>query len=100
MIHNEQKRTISTNSGHEPDTGQCASEDVVSQRGWIVRSYISWRGERNIPYKGFKTMRLMVIRNGLNQTISISGGHGLLLTYYKVCLMYETFMYQFIMRNI
>ena len=25
------------------------------QEGWIVRSYIGWRGERNILYKGVET---------------------------------------------
>ena len=35
--------------------GQCASEDAGSQGGWIVRSHVGWRGERNIPYKGVKT---------------------------------------------
>ena len=34
---------------------RCANEDVGSLRGWIVRSHISWRGERNIPYKGVET---------------------------------------------
>ena len=32
-----------------------ASEDVRTQereRGWIVRFYIGWRGERNTLYKG------------------------------------------------
>ena len=29
----------------EPNTEGCASEDIGPQRGWIVRSYIGWRGE-------------------------------------------------------
>ena len=40
----------------KPDTGQCASEDAGLQGGWIVRSHIGWRGERNIPYKGVETL--------------------------------------------
>ena len=39
----------------EPDTWQCASKDTWLSRGWIVRSDISWRGERNIPYKSVET---------------------------------------------
>ena len=61
-MRNEPKRTKST-SGElrllqmvlELDTEQCASKDAGSQRGWIVRSHISWRRERNIPYKGVET---------------------------------------------
>ena len=34
----------------EVDTGWCASKDAGPQRRWIVRSHISWRRERNIPY--------------------------------------------------
>ena len=65
----------------EPDTEQCVSENAGPRRemdceilyrlekgtsvnedigsrleeGWIVRSRIYWRGERNILYKGVKT---------------------------------------------
>ena len=56
------KRTISASGGlgvlqmvSERGTEQCASEDVGPPRGWIVRSHIGWRGERNIPYKGVET---------------------------------------------
>jgi len=53
-----------TNEDAEPDTEQCAnedtkldtercaSEDIGTPRGWIVRSHLSWRGKRSIPYKG------------------------------------------------
>ena len=38
------------------DTGQCACQQGRwPPMGWIVRSPISWRGERSIPYKGVKT---------------------------------------------
>ena len=33
------------------DTSQCVNEDAGPHVGWIVRSYIGWREERNIPYK-------------------------------------------------
>ena len=39
----------------EPSIGQCANEDAGLQGGWIVRSHIGWRGERNISYKGVET---------------------------------------------
>ena len=62
MIHNGSKRTISTSGGFgrllmvlESDTGWCASEETGSSRGWIVKSHIGWREERNIPYKGVET---------------------------------------------
>ena len=64
-----------------PDTGRCASEDVGlpkrvdcenphwlegktkyslgSQRGWIVRTHIGWRGEQNILYKSVKASRTL-----------------------------------------
>ena len=29
----------------ELDIEQCASEDVGPQKGWIVRSHVTWRGE-------------------------------------------------------
>ena len=57
------------------------------QGGWIVKSHIGWREERNIPYKGvetspqqthFKPMRLTAIHNGPKRIISVSGGLGLL----------------------
>ena len=61
-IRNGPKRTTSASSGLgllqmvlELDTTQCVSEDADPQRGWIVRSHISWRGERNFPYKGVET---------------------------------------------
>ena len=34
------------------DMGRCASKDAGPRREWIVRSHISWGGERNILYKG------------------------------------------------
>ena len=39
----------------EQDTVQCASEDDGPPNGWIVRSHVSWRDERNILYKGVET---------------------------------------------
>jgi len=63
----------------EPNTGRCVSKEAESQRGvdwrvphrlekrtsasllaepqrgWIVRSHISWRGEQSILYKGVET---------------------------------------------
>ena len=35
----------------ELDTERCASKNAEPQERWIVKSHISWRGERNIPYK-------------------------------------------------
>ena len=32
------------------DTGQYVSDDGRPPRGWIVRSHVSWRGERSISY--------------------------------------------------
>ena len=62
MISNGIKRTIFASGGLEllqmeskPDIGRCASEEAGPPRGWIVRSHIGWRGERNIPYKGVET---------------------------------------------
>ena len=62
-IHNGPKQTISANGGFgllqmvsDSGTERCAMEDTGSPRGWIVRSHIGWRGERNIPYKGVETL--------------------------------------------
>ena len=62
MIRNGPKRTISTSGGlgllqmiSELAIEWCASEDTRTQEGWIVRSHIGWRGERNISYKGVET---------------------------------------------
>ena len=59
VICNGPKWTIFASGGHgllqmilESDTERCVSEDAGSSRGWIVRSYIGWRGEQSIPYKG------------------------------------------------
>ena len=45
---------------------------------WIVRSHISWGGERNILYNGVKTFPsrhvLKTSRKSPNRTISASGG--------------------------
>ena len=65
----------------ESDTERCVSEDVGLPMGWIMRSHIGWKGERNIPYKGvkisplqmhFKIMRLTTIHNRPKWTISTS----------------------------
>ena len=101
------KRTISTSSGFgllqmvlEPDTGQYASKDAGPWRrermpmrtlgpewGWNVRSHISWRGERNILYKGvetssyqtrFKNLEGKPERESPKRTISTSSGLRLL----------------------
>ena len=62
MICHGPKRTIFASSEFgllqmvlKSDTGLCTSEDAMPSRRWIVRSHISWRGERNIPYKGVET---------------------------------------------
>ena len=62
VICNGLKWIISTSSGlglmqmvSEPVTERCASVDTEPSTGWIVRSLIGWRGERNIPYKGVET---------------------------------------------
>ena len=62
MIRNGLKRTIFASSGvgllqmvSEPVIGRCASEDAGPSRGWIVRSRVGWRGERNISNKGVET---------------------------------------------
>ena len=36
------------------EIGRCASKDVGPQKEWIVRSHISWREKRNLPYKCMK----------------------------------------------
>ena len=93
-ICNGSKRTICASGGlwllqmvSEPDTGGVPATTLGPQEGWIVRSHISWRGKRNIPYKGvetspyqtcFITVRLTAIRNGPKRTISTSAvGSGL-----------------------
>ena len=63
VIRNELKQIISTSGGLrllqmvlELGTGRCVSEDARLRRGgWIVRSYIGWKGERSIPYEGVET---------------------------------------------
>ena len=35
----------------ELDNGRYAIEDAGPPRRWTVRCHVSWRGERNIPYK-------------------------------------------------
>ena len=37
----------------ESDIGRCVSENVGSQRRWIVRSHIGWKKEQNIFYKEY-----------------------------------------------
>ena len=61
-IRNELKQTISASCAFgllqmvsKLGTKRCASEDVGTSKGWVVRSHIDWRGERNIPYKGVET---------------------------------------------
>ena len=39
----------------ELDIEWCASRDTGSEGGWIVRSHIGWRGQRNILYNGVET---------------------------------------------
>ena len=69
----------------ELDTGWCASEDIGPPRGWIVRSHVGWRGERNIVYKSVEISlqhtRFKILRGGtkgIKRKISASGGLGLL----------------------
>ena len=40
---------------HRLEKGTSVSEDAGLQKGWIVRSHISWGGERSIFYKGVET---------------------------------------------
>ena len=61
-IRNGPKWTISASGGlglsqmvSEPDTGGVLARTLGPQREWIVRSHISWRGERSIPYEGVET---------------------------------------------
>ena len=68
----------------ELDAEYCASEDVGPQGRWIVRSHLGWRGEQNIPYKGYVNLSLSdafwncEVDNYTDQkTISISGEIGL-----------------------
>ena len=63
MIRNGPKRTMSASGGFEllqmiseRDTGQCVSEDAGSPKGWIVRSHISWRGERAFLIRVWKPL--------------------------------------------
>ena len=94
-IHFEPKRTISISGGglgrlqmvSEPNARRCASKDARPPRGVDCEIPHQLERERSIPYKGvetsslqarFKTVRLTAIRNESKQTISISGGSGLL----------------------
>ena len=51
------KETIFASSGlgRLQMVSELDSEDARPRGGWIVRSHISWRVERNIPYKGVET---------------------------------------------
>ena len=40
---------------HQLKKGTSASEDAGLRSGWIVRFYIGWKGDRNIPRKGVET---------------------------------------------
>jgi len=80
------KRTISTN-GIRARHRWCANENSKPPKGWILRSHVSWRGERNIPYKGletspkqtcFKNLEEKLKRESSKRTISTSDGFGLL----------------------
>ena len=62
MICNESKRTISVSGGlrllqmiSESATERCVNKNAGPLKRVDVRSHISWRGERNISYKGMKT---------------------------------------------
>ena len=61
----------------EPSIGQCANEDAGLQGGWIVRSHIGWRGERNISYKGVETSleqtRFKTLRGSLEGKVQTIG---------------------------
>ena len=61
-IRNGPRRTISTSGGlglvqviSKSGTERCASEDAGPPRGWIVRSHVGCKGERNISYKDVET---------------------------------------------
>ena len=92
-ISNGPKRTISTSGGFgmlqmvlEPNTGQCASEDVGTQGGglcdptsvqerneaFLIRVWKSLPGIRVLKswYTRFKIVRLTVIRDGPKRTTS------------------------------
>ena len=62
MIRNGLKQTISAISGFELlqmvsklGTSGLTTRMLGLQGGWIMRSHIGWREERNIPYKGVDT---------------------------------------------
>ena len=63
---------------HRLEKGTSVNENVGSQRGWIVRSHISWGGEQSILYnKGvthFKNLKGKPERESPKRTISASGG--------------------------
>ena len=48
----EPRRGVDTRRRASKENGTSVSEDARPRRGWIVRSHIGWRGERNTLYKG------------------------------------------------
>ena len=65
VMRNEPKRTIFASGGFgllqmvwKLGIERCASEDA-GQGGWIVRSHIGWREERNIAYKSCGNLSLV-----------------------------------------
>ena len=61
--------------------GTSVSKDARPRRGWIVRSHIGWRGERNILYKDVGTSladAFKTSRASLKRTISGNSEIGLL----------------------
>ena len=65
-IRNELKRRISV-SGElgllqivsELNLGNVLTRTLGPKGVWIVRSYIGWKGERSIPYKGCEILPLV-----------------------------------------
>ena len=50
----ESRKGVDWEVSHRLEKGTSASEDAGPEGGWIARSYINWRGERSILYKGVK----------------------------------------------
>ena len=64
------RRGVDWGVPHRLEKGTSASEDAGPRRGWIVRSYIGWGGERNILYKCMETPPLQTRFKNLESPIS------------------------------
>ena len=49
------RREMDCEIPHQLERGTSANKNTGLLKGWIVRSHIGWRGERNILYEGVKT---------------------------------------------